>query len=158
MKKFITLVCIAFYAITALAQSAGDYRSAKSGNWTDITVWQRYNGTKWVAASAYPTSADGIISIQDLTAVTINATIAIDQTVVDAGGQLNLLANYTVSLNNTAGDDLIVNGLFNWSTGTIDGAGSIGVNGTLNWTGGSLKVSLTSQRQVTMYNVYLYPT
>jgi hypothetical protein len=88
----------------------------------------------------------------------MNANLTIDQTIVDAGGQLNLVANYTVLLNNTTGDDLIVNGLFNWATGTIDGAGSIGVNGTLNWSGGNLKVSLTSQGTVTIGVVYLYPT
>jgi len=158
MKKIITFLSIAFYAVTVHGQSAGDYRSIKTGNWTDVTVWQRYNGTKWVAAAVYPTSADGIITIQDITTVTINASLTIDQTIVDAGGQLNLVANYTVSLNNTTGDDLIVNGLFSWAAGTIDGAGAIGVNGTLNWTGGNLKVSLTSQGTVTMYNVYLYPT
>ena len=54
------------------------------------------------------------------------------------------VAGYTVSLNNVAGDDLIVNGAFNWTTGTIDGAGTIAVNGTLSWTGGNFTLADSS--------------
>ena len=140
MKKFITLTCIVFYAIASNAQSTGDYQSKKTGNWTDVTVWQRYNGTKWVSASAYPTSSDGVITISDLTTVTVNANITIDQTVVAAGGALSLVSNYTISLNNTPGDDLSVNGRMNWFSGNIDGAGSMAINGTCDWTGGNLRL------------------
>lgn len=30
------------------------YRSKESGNWTEITNWQQYNGTSWVEATSYP--------------------------------------------------------------------------------------------------------
>ncbi|HEX5151771.1 MAG TPA: T9SS type A sorting domain-containing protein [Parafilimonas sp.] len=157
MKKIITFFCIAFYAITTSAQSTGDYRSVKTGNWTDFAnVWQRYNGTKWIAATAYPTSADGVITISDTTIVTINVTLAIDQTIVSAGGQLKLLAAYTVTLGNKPGNDLTIDGQMTWAAGTIDGTGVIKLNGSLNWSGGSLKVPLTNEGTVSIGLVYIY--
>lgn len=35
-------------AFSASAQTAGDYQSVKTGNWTDRTTWARYDGTQWV--------------------------------------------------------------------------------------------------------------
>ena len=56
------------FSQTVFAQSAGDYRSVNApvspgsgGNWSDISKWETYNGTTWVAAATAPTSADGVI-------------------------------------------------------------------------------------------------
>ena len=129
MKKLITLFCILCYAITVHAQKNSDYRSIKSGNWTDFAnVWQKYNGTKWVAATTYPTSSNGVITIQDTTNVTINLNLTIDQTVVAPGGQLTLVSNYTVTLAGS-GDALTVNGLFSWASGTLASTGAVKIFG-----------------------------
>jgi hypothetical protein len=46
-----------FLSITGsvFSQSAGDYRSATSGNWLTLSSWERYNGVSWLT----PTSAQG---------------------------------------------------------------------------------------------------
>ena len=45
-------------ALPALAQTAGDYRSATNGNWNAVATWETYDGANWVAASVTPTSAN----------------------------------------------------------------------------------------------------
>src|SRR5258705_5774744 len=72
----------------AVAASAGDYRSKATGNWNAITTWEKYNGTLWVAAIATPTSADGIITVQNGHTVTVNASVTGDQVAVEAGATL----------------------------------------------------------------------
>ena len=150
MKKVITLSCIIVYAITAHAQSNGDYRSVKSGNWTDFAnVWQKYNGSNWVAATAYPTSSNGVITIADTTNVTINLNLTIDQTIVAPGGQLTLVSNYTVTLAGS-GDALTVNGLFSWSSGTLASTGNVKIVGSLLWAGGSLQTTLNNKGTISI--------
>jgi hypothetical protein len=100
------------------ADAAGDYRSAASGNWNAIATWQRYDGTNWVAAAATPTSADGVITIRNGHVVTISATVAYDQVVVDAGGQVTVPSSVASTLANGTGTDLTINGTWLNSGGT----------------------------------------
>src|SRR5215470_14329205 len=71
------------------AQSSGDFRSKKNGLWTDIGVWQTYNGSSWVASSKYPNYNDKTITIQNT--VTIQGiTLNVDQVVINPGASLNV--------------------------------------------------------------------
>src|SRR4051812_4182164 len=56
----------------ARAAVNGDYRSIATGDWNDIATWQKFNGTSWIAATAIPSSGDGVIEIQNGHIVTIN--------------------------------------------------------------------------------------
>ena len=58
----------------ASAQSAGDYRTATSGQWDQAGTWETYNGSAWVAASVSPDSSDGVLTIRNGHTVTIDAT------------------------------------------------------------------------------------
>lgn len=87
--------------------SEGDYKSIGNGNWTDISVWQRYNGSTWVNATSYPTSADGAIEISAGNLILINTALTIDQ--LNIIGTLQYSANnQNFTLNNGAGNDLII--------------------------------------------------
>ncbi len=59
------------------SQQAGDYRSIGSGNWNNPTIWQRYNGTSWTAAIAYPgqNANVGEVLIGNGNTVTLNVDI-----------------------------------------------------------------------------------
>ncbi len=119
--------------LSALAQSqtAGDYRSAATGNWNDIATWETYNGSAWVAASATPTSTDGAITIRSPHTVTITASgLTYDQVVVDAGGQVTVNSAITSTLANGTGTDLTINGTW------LNSGGTWTVTGTA-WTVGS---------------------
>jgi hypothetical protein len=116
----------------ANAQVAGDYRSNLTSGilWTTVANWEVYDGVSWVAATHYPTAADGVITIQGTDSVTLNGvSIAIDQVVVTASAKLAMFTG-TFTLNNVTGDDLIIDGRVYVGTaaGILTGAGSILVN------------------------------
>ncbi len=110
---FKPLICLAALAVTQLApaQTAGDYRSVANGAWTDLPVWQKYDGATWNAATTVPASADGVITIATGTLVTNTATRTVDQVIVQAGATLASTANLTVA-NGADAADLDVSGTF----------------------------------------------
>ena len=72
-------------------QSVGDYRSLQTGNWNSTTTWERWDGFTWVTpAPSTPTSGNGAITIQNGHTVTVTGNVAVDQVVVDAGGQITV--------------------------------------------------------------------
>lgn len=114
-----------------LAQSAGDYRTAASGLWGNVAIWESYDGLAWVAASASPTATDGVINIQAAHNVNVSSNTLIDQTVVDGGLTVDVGAMLEVQDDGvTATNDLLV-------TGTML------VNGTLRKNEGA-KISSTT--------------
>lgn len=97
-------------------EQTGDYRSIATGNWSVPATWERFNGTAWVAAVAYPTSADNIITIRSGHTVTQNiASPSLDQVVVASGGIL-IAANCTYA-NNGPGDDFQIFGTYTITSG-----------------------------------------
>lgn len=115
----ICLALLTFQISFALPPAAGDYRSVRPNvggtgspnyNWTNIANWETFNGATWVAASAYPTSADGVITISTGDSITITTTpVTIDQVNVASGASLTIFT-VTATLNNGTGDDIIVDG------------------------------------------------
>src|SRR6187401_1721759 len=96
--KIIFLFIFFFGAVQQLyAQSTGDYRSVTSGNWNVTGTWQRFNGTSWVTPTAAPTYTDGSITIQSGHTVTVTANVSIEQTTVDAGGQITVNSGVTLT-------------------------------------------------------------
>lgn len=95
--------------LTALAQNAGDYRTAASGNWNGVGTWETFDGSGWVAASVTPTAANaGVITIQSPHCVTNSASVSADQIVVAPGA--TLAASSTLTVANGEGVDLDVSG------------------------------------------------
>ncbi|GEM_PF-928751 len=130
----IALLSVLMLGTMAWGQTSGDYRSAASGNWNATATWQKYDGSSWIAATATPTSADGIITIRNGHVVTISATgLSYDQVIVDAGGQVTVASSITSTLANGTGTDLIINGtwLNSGGTWTVTGASwTVGAGGT----------------------------
>ncbi len=103
--------------------SSGDYRSLTSGNWSNASTWEKYNGTTWAAAGSAPTSADGIITIQNGHTVTVTANVSVDQVVINTGGEVDINSGITLTVANGAGTDLDVTGIVK-STGTLSTGGA----------------------------------
>ncbi|WP_431214329.1 hypothetical protein ACQ86N_05650 [Puia sp. P3] len=102
---FLACACLSLLVTTnsASAQSVGDYQTngTGGGDWTTIATWQTWNGSAWVAAAAFPTSTDGVITILGTDSVALQATITIDQVVVATGGKLAMGGGNTITLANT---------------------------------------------------------
>ncbi len=63
------------------AQVTGDYRSYATGNWSDVSKWDRYNGSSWVnnpVAFGYPgqNSVPGTVTIRSGHVITVNVSPA----------------------------------------------------------------------------------
>lgn len=101
-----------------IAAAAGDYRSAGSGDWNNVTTWQTYNGTSWISAPTAPSLANGAITIQSGHTVTITANITIDQVTVSSGGKLTISGG-TLTIANGTGSDLGISGTVEKNAGTV---------------------------------------
>jgi hypothetical protein len=104
--------------------SVHDYRSVASGNWNAVTTWQTYNGSSWVAATAPPNSASGLITIQSPHQVTNSTSVTVAHVVVNAGAQLIVNAGTVFTVVSGSGTNLEVFGVVN-NAGTVAGAGMV---------------------------------
>ena len=122
MKKYF-LFCFLSWAISTslLAQVAGDYRSAASGDWDVAATWETYNGATWGAAAASPDFNNGAINILAGHTVTVQSGVNIttDETIVEVGGVLLVTLGGVFVINDGATPDDL----------TADG--SISIDGTL---------------------------
>ncbi len=130
---------------TGFSQNA--YRSKQTGtdySWTTPANWEQFSGGSWIAATAYPTSADDVITISAADSITLSTAISIDQVVVN--GILAVFSS-TQTLNNGAGEDIQVNGKLHIGlNGIIQGSGSLQVNasGTLSFLLSGARIRTTS--------------
>ncbi|MFA6743616.1 MAG: hypothetical protein WCS36_05365, partial [Candidatus Neomarinimicrobiota bacterium] len=146
-KTIVMLIAVSFiFGNLLTAQTAGEYQSKASGNWTSASTWETYNGSEWLDAEISPSSSSGVVTILNGHTVTINSSITIDQTIVDAGATLtvDLSSSESLTINNGVGDDLTVNGTLNMSGGLdnqsngLTGTGKTVINGTCNWNSGHI--------------------
>ncbi|MBC8144750.1 MAG: T9SS type A sorting domain-containing protein [bacterium] len=110
----LTVALIALASGTASAQVTGDYQTRASGAWNATGTWQRYAGGVWNNNPAIPSSTDLTITILNGHTVTVTADVTIDQTVVAAGGILDVntdLADLTVANAAGTGADLSITGI-----------------------------------------------
>jgi len=109
--------------ITGLCQSVGDYQTAASGDWSNIGVWQRYNGSSFVAATEFPTADNAnTITIQNTHDISIDdATngISLDQLVISSGGTLTCFGQ-SLLIADGAGTDLSNSGTINADDGAFE--------------------------------------
>ena len=85
-----TLLLFLFASLSTQAQSIGQYRTKATGIWTDLGVWERYNGTIWTVPIHTPTNSDGIITIRTGDTITLTSgSLTIDQTTIESGGRFN---------------------------------------------------------------------
>ncbi|OSZ76975.1 hypothetical protein CAP36_11115 [Chitinophagaceae bacterium IBVUCB2] len=117
---------------TGIAPITGQYRTVGSGDWSNVAIWERYNGTIWVTpAPSAPTSADAAITILNTHAVTISAPVTADQLTVNGGGQLTVNSGVTFTTNTSATTS-------QYGTINIDGLLDIGQNNTFNINAGAV--------------------
>ena len=152
------LLAFLFLSTGVFAQNVGDYQTANTGNWSDVTVWQVWNGTSWVAASHTPTSASDPVNFKitiqsphtitmdlNVTAYTVEVTSGATLAINDGGA---FTGTFTQDQGASAPDMLVdnggtlkVGGFDSWASGT--GTPTAVINGTLIWTSGAIAVPVT---------------
>lgn len=86
------------------AQVNNDYRTARSGEWTTLVTWERYNGSAWVTPTeSTPTSTANVITIRKDHAITVSSKLSIDQTIVESEGSIEVTAG-TLTIGGSAAD------------------------------------------------------
>jgi len=150
-STFLKLQCLTTFCLASLltmAQTAGDYRTAASGNWNNTATWERYDGVTWIANPAVPTSADGAIAIRNGHNVTLTAPVTADQLTVETGGTLTLSSfGNNLTINDGAGTDLTVDGTLALGPTNITASPATAtavINGTFNWTDGTIAITTTA--------------
>ena len=103
--------------------AAQAYRTVGSGSWTSTSIWEYNDGSGWNAATAYPDSDDGPITIQNGHTVTIGAII-VDQITIENGGVLTNTGG-TMTLQDVASEDDL----------TIENGGELNINSGITLTG-----------------------
>jgi Secretion system C-terminal sorting domain len=74
MKNILLLFVSLFYSLITIAQLNGDYRTKASGNWNEVSIWEKYNGTLWIAATSSPGVCNNL-TINSGHSITINAPL-----------------------------------------------------------------------------------
>ncbi len=84
------------------------YRSAGSGNWSDLSVWEASADlVNWTAATEVPAFNSGSIRIRAGHTVTYNYFGTADQLTIESGGQLQHTGS-RFTINDGTGDDLVI--------------------------------------------------
>lgn len=96
MKTRYLLITLLFFCACLYSQVTGDYRSLKSGNWSDRKNWQRYNGSVWVVPN-------GSLGYPAQKTIPLNVTVQ-HNIVLDVSPQYNI---FNLNINNN--DTLLLN-------------------------------------------------
>ncbi len=122
------------FCLSGFSQTAGDYRTSTNGNW-DNNIWQRYNGSSWVAATTYPgeSTGTGTVTIRHAVTFSVNPPNPLGGLAIEA----NLSSNRNDAVLNITGDLVITAGTLN-CTNNGNRELTISVGGSFTMSGGTL--------------------
>ncbi len=108
--------------ITPFTTLATDYFRSNStiGNWSSPGFWQSsHDNITWATATLSPSSTANTITVLSGHSVNFDTSISIDQTVINAGGQVMISNGTTLTIADGSGTDLTVNGTLRNNEGII---------------------------------------
>ena len=100
------------------------YRSFTSGNWSTQSTWEMNMGSGWVPASSIPGTNSISTTIQNGHIVTLTGNKKLDNVIVNQGGEFVLNSGVTLTVNDGAGIDFDVYGIFRNSGNVTINAGA----------------------------------
>lgn len=105
MKKIIYFLAVILSSTASFevlyAQTAGDYRSAMTGQWGSPGTWEIYNGTAWVPAVSAPTGAENI-TVKDTVSSGVAAILISGYTKIEGNGVITVGDSGSVTFTPTA--------------------------------------------------------
>ena len=122
------------------------FRSRATGAWNTAATWEsspNFSFSPVITATLVPTSAASSITILNSHNVTIAAAASADQLVINLGGTLTQNTGITFTLNDGAGDDMIISGTYSFNGTSPAGLGNYVVkeNGIIKATGNTGGIS-----------------
>ena len=88
MRNIVTfifpLVLILLFFTLLSAQTAGDYRTKASGDWSRAQNWERFNGSVWGPIGSPPNGSE-TITVQSADSIFVNIAVSITGTLVNQG-------------------------------------------------------------------------
>ena len=135
------------------------YRSTATGNWSDVSTWQRStDNTNWSAATLVPDESNSItILIQSPHSVTLNQNVLVDAMTIASGGTVIIGTGYTMLVENGDGIDLsIVGSLTVTGTFTVGQSAQVtaATNSTITYNGNAAQ-SIGSGFPSPVYNLII---
>lgn len=79
-----SVAVLILFAAPVLAQEEGDYRTRDSGDWSDAQIWERFDGSAWVAIGEPPSGAE-TITIQEEDSVWVDVELTLSGRLVYQG-------------------------------------------------------------------------
>lgn len=144
--------------VKADPSASGYFRSAQSGNWTDLSSWEfSADSSTWTAASRFPIHSDESIRILNGHTIAWNriyedarnefdeVIAAVDDLIVDNGATLTVNSSYylLIGLPEEQGDGITINGTLEINGGSIECNYPLIINGQLAITAGGISGSPT---------------
>ncbi len=87
----LVIICCLGNAVS-FSQNAGDFRSAGTGDWSNLAIWQTYNGSSWIGASTIPdTLGHTTIQSGDSVSVTTAAITYVGASTIATGAQVAVI-------------------------------------------------------------------
>ena len=107
--------------LTVTDPSIYSFQTVQSGNWNDPNTWnQSTDGVNWGPTTATPSYLNSNITVQAGHKVTVTAPVTIDDTVIQAGGEVDV-SGVTLTINHDASGPV---------TGDLDVSGTLVVTTT----------------------------
>ena len=146
IKKLAIVQIISIYSFKIVASVPTDYfRTSNSGNWSSISCWQSSSDNmNWNPADLIPTNLANSITIQSSHTITIDGTTSASSLLIEGSGTLtfdgiasrNLTITNDITINNSQGK-FIVQSIGNF-TNTLTIGGNIINQGTFDLSRGTL--------------------
>jgi hypothetical protein len=135
---FVSILIVGLMHVSVMyGQSSGDFRSAQSGNWGDLTTWQTFNGSGWIAASSTPDSTSpAAVTVLSPHNVTVATTVAVRNVTINSGATLTAVGDTAILYITQEG--MTVNGTLNLN-GNVPAAAPF----TVSKTTGTLTIGST---------------
>lgn len=109
------------YAFTlgSCSLAPDEYRTIADGNWTDISIWEVFDGTDWISPQffptacgeiTYPTSNSNSILVRHIVTYDSSIPQGIDQTTIESQAKLTVPSGVNLHVADGTGHDIINQG------------------------------------------------
>ncbi len=147
-----TLLMTVFFHVRYLNQYSKsqpiDYRAVRSGNWSDLTIWEIYDDGQWNKTSSIPNAKNATVFIPMNITIDLNQNVKVNNLFIEEGGSLNMVSGKVTIVKAFDQGLLSCNGTLRLGSSEVDGDGDVVVG-----SGSSLYCQMMAGNNVTNFQV-----